>query len=203
MMRRLGQAFIDLFYPPLCLHCRAPLDKKTKVFCTTCFQQMELIDPSDRCPYCFSQDYESDRRFCPECYRRPPILDKVAAAFDYDGPAASFIRHLKYADQSYLATGGGAYLAAQYLRLEWPLPDYIIPVPISFMHWIDRGYNQSFLLAESCGVILQRPVHDILHRLSGDYSQAGLSVRQRHQLDGGSIHLKSCNMDLRDTTLLL
>jgi ComF family protein len=129
-------------------------------------------------------------------------LDKIAAAFDYEGPAATLMRQLKYGGQSYLAQGAGAYLTAQFLRLEWPMPDYIIPVPMSFMHWLDRGYNQSLLLAESMGEMIQRPVQDILYRRSGDYSQAGLSRWQRQELDGRTIRLNA-TLDLRDKTVLL
>ncbi len=202
MMRRLTEACVHLLYPPLCLHCRDPLDPGAKIFCQACVEQLELIDSTDRCPYCYSSAYQPEQRFCPDCYRRPPILDKIAAAFDYVGPAATLIRQLKYGDQPYLAEGAGAYLAAQFLRLEWPLPDYVVPVPMSFMHWLDRGYNQSKLLADAVAGIIRSPVQDLLYRRSGDYSQAGLSRWQRQELDGQTIRLKS-TLDFRDSTLLL
>ena len=202
MMHRLAEACIHLLYPPLCLHCRQTLEAQCKIFCLQCTTQLELIDPIDRCPYCFSSSYCPEQRLCPECYRRPPLLDKIGATFDYVGPASTLIRQLKYGGQSYLSQGAGAYLAAQFLQLEWPMPDYIIPVPISFMHWLDRGFNQSLLLADVVAEVIHKPVQDILYRRSGDYSQAGLSRWQRQELDGRSIQLKS-TLDLRDKTLLL
>jgi ComF family protein len=102
----------------------------------------------------------------------------------------------------YLATGAGAYMAGQFLRLEWSMPDYIIPVPITRMHKWERGYNQSLLLAESMANLLSRPVLEALSRSSGDYSQAGLSRKQREQLQGQAFRL-SVDISLENKNLLL
>lgn len=163
---------------------------------------MELIEPLERCPYCFSADFVPEKLICLNCIKSPPLLNGVATAFEYAGPAACLIRRLKYSDQSYLAKGLGAYLAAQFLHLNWPMPDFLIPVPIAFTHWIDRGYNQSELLAYSMADLLKCPVKNALKRKSGDYSQAGLSRKQRMQLDGALIYLKK-DQQLQDKCLLL
>lgn len=202
MIRKVAKAFANLLYPPLCLHCNNTLSSDAPIFCESCLKIMQLIDPADRCPFCFSTAYDRPAYFCSDCSRIPPIFDKIAAAFDYLGPAATLIRRMKYGDQPYLAKGAGAFLAAQLLRLEWPMPDFIIPVPISFMHWVERGYNQSRLLSENMGVLLQISIADILIRNSGDYSQAALSRKQRIELEGKTILLKK-KVDLRDKTILL
>lgn len=129
-----------------------------------------------------------------------PLLKKCAAAFDYQGPAATLVLKMKYANQPYLAKGAGGFLAVQAMRLEWPLPDLIIPVPLTLVHQISRGYNQSLLLAESLGAILQRPVRQVLRRKLLDYSQAGMTKKQRMQLDGGTFSLKK-NLDIKDKVI--
>ena len=75
-----------------------------------------------------------------------------------------------------------AFLVAQLDRLGWPMPDAIIPVPLSFGRWLERGYNQSALLADEMGALLQCPVWNALKRKSGDFSQAALSLEQRKAL---------------------
>jgi ComF family protein len=126
----------------------------------------------------------------------------MAAAFDYIGPAATLVRRLKYADQPYLSKGAGAFLAAQWIHLNWPPPDFLVPVPLSFMHWMERGYNQSRLLCESMSRILNVPIADVLRRKSGDYSQAALSRKQRVEFEHHTIELKK-NPSLLGKTLLL
>lgn len=201
-LRKFGKSSISLLYPPLCLHCREGLEDSSHLLCGTCLSLLELIDPKERCPRCFSPDFFPEKLLCSECIRSKPICDAIAAAFDYVGPAATLIQKLKYGDQSYLAKGCGGYLAAQFLRLGWPIPDVIVPVPISLAHWMERGFNQSLLLAQTLSGILNVPVQEALKRKSGDYSQAGLSRSQRVKLDGATVHLKKAQQ-LQDKCVLL
>jgi len=195
-------SFIDLVYPSLCLHCRDSLPKGWSHLCPECLAKLELIDHKERCPYCFTSNYNPGSELCPACRRLDPILHGMAAAFDYVGPAATLIRKLKYSDQPYLAKGVGAYLAAQFLELQWPWPDRIIPVPISLTHRLDRGYNQSLLLAQSMAEILDAPIQEPLIRKSGDFSQAGLNYKQRMNLKATTFILKK-EQHLHDKCLLL
>ena len=202
VIQLISNAFLNLVYPPLCLYCRETVQDEKHPLCHSCLSLLELIDPHERCPHCFSSQFCVEKRLCPECLRKPPMLNGIGAAFDYAGPAACLIRKLKYADLSYLADGCGAYLAAQFLQLGWPMPDVLIPIPIAMTHWIERGYNQSLLLAQSLSKILDRPVQEALIRKSGDYSQAGLSRKQRLELDGNLFHLKK-SQNLADKNILL
>lgn len=193
---------IDLVYPPLCLHCSAVIDGESPLFCPPCQSLLEMISHHERCPYCFSPDYSLSQRYCPQCSKRPPVLYRIAAVFDYVGPAATLVKKMKYSNQPHLAKGGGAFLAAQFLKLEWPIPDVVIPVPMALTHWIDRGYNQSELLAQQFTDIIGCPMQNALKRHSGDYSQAGLSLNQRKELNGERFCLRE-NLQFHDKTILL
>lgn len=203
MIRNIIKSFAALVYPPLCLHCRNALSSEENFLCALCLELMPLIDPVERCPFCFSAHYEPPAFFCAECARRPPLFDRLAATFDYAGPASTLVRKMKYGNLPHLGQGAGAFLAAQFLRLEWPMPDYLIPVPISFMHRMERGYNQSLILCESMSSILQISVADILTRKSGDYSQAALNRQQRMSMDIQTIGLKKRRVEVRDKIILL
>ena len=194
------ESFQRLIYPPLCLHCREELALKKYFLCENCFSSLELIDPLERCSYCFSPSGQSTS--CRHCEQNPPALYRIAAAFDYMGPAATLIKEMKYFNQSYLSEGLAAYMVLQFLTLKWPKPDVIVPVPISFSHWIQRGYNQSFLLAKEVGRLLECPVKEVLGRYSGDYSQAGLNHEQRKSLEGNSLFLRNKQV-LHDQNVLL
>lgn len=200
-LNRLAKSLFNLIYPPLCLHCNESLPTESQLFCDACLEQLQLIDPAERCPHCFSAEYDAQEKRCPECHLRNPVLNGIAAAFDYAGPAASMVRSLKYGNMPYLAAGAGAYLAAQFLSLEWPMPDCIVPVPMPTNRELDRGFNQGMLLAKSLSEILNRPVVDALKRASGDYSQAGLSRAQRLEFAGTSITVKD-GVNLADKCIL-
>lgn len=201
-LKKLLSTFISFVYPPTCIHCRKMTAYDAGSFCPSCIEQLEIVQIEDRCPYCFSSDYDNEKRICYPCFVEKPVLKKVAAAFDYIGPAASLVTKMKYANQPYLAKGAGAYMAIQFLELKWPEPDYIIPVPLIFSHQLTRGYNQSLLLAQSLGKILQKPVKDVLGRRLLDVSQAGMNRKQRVKLTSQSFYLKKA-LDLQDKTILL
>lgn len=190
----LGQALykslLHLAYPTKCLHCHALLPPEPIVLCSACASLLELASFHARCPICFNF-LEEGEALCEECCNYPSVYLRMAAAFDYEGPAISLVKRLKYAHQPYLAQGMAAFLVAQFDRLQWPMPDALIPVPLSFTHWLERGYNQSALLAEEMGRLLQLPVWHALKRQSGDFSQAALNLEQRKALDGKHFQCKS------------
>jgi ComF family protein len=200
--RDLKRSFLHLVYPTKCLHCELVLPPESLVLCSTCASLLELIHPETRCPTCFNVLSEDSLHLCSECLQYPSSYFRMAAAFDYEGPAASLVRRLKYGNQPYLAQGMAAFLVAQFYHLQWPVPDALVPVPLSFAHWLGRGYNQSALLAEEMGRLLQRPVWPALKRRSGDFSQAALNLEQRKALDGQRFKRKS-TYSLQDKVLLV
>lgn len=197
-----GRAILQLLYPPICIHCGRGIEEKSAVFCRDCREQCVLIDPLERCPYCFSEEYYRERQRCPECLSRAPVLHRIAAAWDYVGPPVTLIRKLKQENQPYLAKGAAAIMVVQLAHLNWPIPDVIIPVPLPLNKWMHRGYNQSLLIAQHIGKLLSRPVHNVLRRVSGDYSQTGLARLQRMRLTPRSLQLVK-KVNLEDKCLLL
>lgn len=163
---------------------------------------MEEINPEERCNYCFGPDITCERKVCSSCVQNPPVWQRAASALDYDGPAVSLITAMKYGNQPYIAKGAAALMASQFSKLNWPFPDLIVPVPIPFTRWIQRGYNQSWYLAKTLGEMIERPVCKALKRRSGDYSQAGLSSKQRKELGPDSFYLVKKGY-LEDKTILL
>lgn len=180
LIKSIGTTFLHLLYPPLCLQCGESIQEEERLFCKVCLTYLTLIEPEGRCPFCFGES-------CKEC-KEP--WGRVAAACDEIGPAATLLYQLKQSDSPYLAKGAGALMATQFLKMEWPFPDLIVPVPLAPTRLYERGYNQSYLLAKVVGEILDRPVVELLKRRSGDFSQGGLSKRQREALDGENFILK-------------
>lgn len=166
-----------LFYPPLCLHCEETALKG--FFCENCLKQLEMLSLEGRCMRCFSPDLENKKGVCHECCKSGPILDRCVAVFDYYGPSATLIKKMKYAGQAYLAKGAAAYMAAQFVQLEMEWPDALIPVPMPFMRKMERGYNQSALLAKELSAIINKPVLDCLTRATNPYRQVGMNKQQR------------------------
>jgi ComF family protein len=165
-----------------------------------CALQLELIDLKGRCPKCFNFR-DSLVHSCRTCRSSPPLFLRQAAAFDYQGPASSLIKQFKYGNKPYLAKGLGAYLCLQLDALKWPMPDGLVPVPLSFSHRLQRGYIQSALLADELGKLLGIPVWGALKRTSNDFSQAALSLDQRKGL--GNVFKLKKKFPIQDKKIML
>lgn len=185
------KSLLHLTFPAKCLHCHTLIPPSSSVLCSSCSSLLELSHPEGRCPLCYNLKEEDSPYPCSECTHYPSPYLRMASAFDYQGPAASLVRRLKYSQQPYLARGMAAFLIAQLDCLEWPIPDAIVPVPQSLTRWLERGYNQSQLLADEMGSFLDRPAWNLLKRQSGDYSQAALNLEQREKLDGSRFSCKT------------
>ncbi len=163
-----------------------------------------LLDPleiPDRCTTCFN--LKAPDRPCLLCHRIKIPYRAIGAVFDYDGPASSLIKQLKYGNLDYLASPMGAYMTTQFIELNWPLPDLIVPVPIAAPHLISRGFNQSQLLAQTISTLLQRPLMLCLGRYAGNYSQAGLNREQRMETKKNTITLLTKEQVKNQTILLI
>ncbi len=126
----------------------------------------------------------------------------VASAFEFTGVAASLIHQLKFVGRRELAKDLASWMVIQFVRQNIPLPDLIVPVPQSFARKLSRGYNQSFLIAQEIGELLERPVKDLLKRKSGEFPQRALSKTAREISLSHSFSWKS-PCDISDKTVLL
>ncbi len=193
-------SIVHLVFPSKCLHCGQLLYPQSSTLCGACSQQLNICQGDGRCSACF--DF-LDEDGCESCAEAPSLFIKMGAAFDYEGVAASLVKSLKYGNRPHLAKGMAAFLVAQLHRLEWPLPDALVPIPISLSRSIQRGYNQSALLAEAMGQFINRPVWPLLKRYEGNFSQAALNFYDRKQLKQNRFHLKSQQLDFKNKRLLL
>lgn len=202
LIQCVGDELVEFVYPKKCLHCHVRMPHETPFLCEGCSTLLMPLEPSERCPSCFNEHFSSNKSRCQNCVENTSYYYRIGAAFEYQGPAATIIKKFKYQNQPYLASGIAALLMTQWERLSWPVPDAIIPVPISFTHWLSRGYNQSELIALELGRLLHVPILRGLKRKCGDFSQAGLNLDQRQELKRNSFVLnKKCNF--QDKNLLI
>lgn len=200
-IKSLWKALEAVVFPPFCLHCDERVEHCGVALCAGCQTLLELLAVRGRCPRCFACGYDRRRRWCQECCDRPFFLVAAGAAFDYEGPAKALVGLLKRHEWPKMARAAAGSMVAQMLALGWPIPDLIVPVPISRGRKFFRGYNQAELLARGMGEILKRPVSDCLWRPT-DLPKTRLSRRQRLQPKRASMKLLQ-EPKVRDAVVLL
>jgi competence protein ComFC len=158
------------------------------LLCEECLLLLELIEPEERCFYCFSPNISPKWKICSRCSHQSHYLSGFASAFDTIGPPHDLVRHLKNG-KHYLAHGLAGFLALQWTRLNWPQPDLIVPVAGSFSRWIQRGYNPRALLAKELSTLLNTSFLHALRRCSYQTDTPRFKVRR--------------GVELQDLTILL
>jgi ComF family protein len=120
---------------------------------------------------------------CRQCAHNPlQFIDGIrAAAYFEDNPIRPAIHFLKYRNHKAIAQILGQLLvnACQKYGVE---TDVVVPVPLHPTRLRERGYNQSELLANEVGALLNLPVDTHrLQRTRHTKSQMKLGATERHQ----------------------
>jgi len=159
-LARLTGIALNLIFPQYCLGC----GKEGSFFCSSCLRSLPGIVPPI-CPRCGRP--RSSGILCPGCVSWAAKIDGIRSPFKFDGVMRQAIHQLKYRNLRALAAPL-ARLLRDYLITN-PVPaDILVPVPLHPKRLRERGYNQSRLLAQELGKLINLPV------------VADCLIRQRH-----------------------
>ena len=167
-LRATWEALLRLLYPPCCPGCGALLPSAGVPLCTRCVRLLER--PS-------SEVIAARLARLPEA-----SLDGGAALWFFDpGGTVQRVQHrLKYGNRPRSGLGLGRWMGEAYRTAGYPSPDLVVPVPLHRTRRLERGYNQSALLARGVAEALDVPSSDAtLRRSRATRSQTRLSRRQR------------------------
>jgi len=193
-------ALRNLLFPAICLACHAEIADQRKLLCPCCAGALVPLDPTSRCLICFSALID-EIRICEGCRLQRPKITRATAPFSDTGPAKELLERF-LSGHLILKELLSAYMTFQFLKLDLPYPDRIVPVPESSLRRWERGFSPSELLADRVGQILERPVSKLLGRYSGDFPQRRLSIEKRKALQPSCFFWKK-KEDLLGETILL
>lgn len=166
---------LDWIYPPVCVGCGEPGHR----LCNNCLDAIQLIDGHlcERCGF----PLEVSQQVCEKCEAELPPYDAMRSLARYEGIIRECIHQLKYSDHQGLGECFTDQLAA-IVHYECWNPDMVIPVPLSLERRLERGYNQSSLLARPIALQLGvRFAPDSLRRIRNTQSQVELTATQRRE----------------------
>ncbi len=157
-------------FPHSCAGCGA----KDVLFCASCEKTHKPLSPS--CFICNKRSLNAS--ICPSC-KKFTDFSKFYAPFSYSNPATREIIHrLKYRSMRQYGEIAGNLLAqaAAYYKIAFPKSSIIVPLPLHRSRLLERGYNQSELLAKTCAEKLNIPLApaDSLIRIKNTKPQVGM-----------------------------
>ena len=139
--------FAQRVLPGLCLLCGAEAAHAN--LCAGCRTDLPYL-PQDRCPRCAAPSL--DRAVCGACLHKPPRFDRALASCRYAYPVDRVVQAFKYAGQLAVAPLLADLLLRE-VRVD-PLPDLVIPMPLSDERLRERGFNQALEIARPVAAAL-------------------------------------------------
>lgn len=159
--------------PASCLLCSAPAQRAN--LCEGCYADLPGL-PSEHCPVCAEPTLAS--AICGVCLSHPRKFDRVLAPAAYAYPLDRLIQSFKYGGNLAVAPLLADLMLA---RIETePLPDLIVPMPLSAERLKERGFNQSLEIATLIGRRTGVPVDpDACQRVRHGDAQSSLPYQRR------------------------
>jgi len=186
---------LNLLFPQWCVGC----GKEGDFICSACRRSLPRLMPP-LCPRCGRP--QSSGILCPSCVSWQAEIDGIRSPFRFDGVMRQAIHQLKYRNLRALAVPL-AKLLQDYLTTSHVPGEALVPVPLHQKRLRQRGYNQSRLLAQELGKLINLPVvDDCLIRLRHAPPQARTStVDERRSNVADAFTCR--NHRLRDKQVLL
>ena len=179
--QRIKNFILDLIFPKECLGCK----EEGVYLCQQCRGKIELNSKF----YCVFCKKESDlAKVCSEC-RKDVCLDAVWLAADYNNELLQKLIHIfkyKYIEEldEILANLIICYLKKNKIfeNIQLKKEDLVlVPVPLYKKRLLQRGFNQSYLLARKVSDFYKIPVFNLLLRNKNTLSQVNLKRQERQE----------------------
>ncbi len=187
--------FIDLVYPPLCVGCGASHPLPQHIFCLDCLHELPET----------GYHLHAQNPFVTHFRGRVPVQAGAAFLFFTKGGGTQRLLHqIKYNNNTSLITTIGRWYGKK-LKDEslWKEIDMIIPVPLHWKKFRQRGYNQSAVFGQAIGEAMGVPCYpSAMLRRTHDASLTGMNRLKRIETIQASFAV-SGSADVRDHHILL
>lgn len=140
-LRPLGSGLLRLLYPPACLGCGTLADGSDLPLCPVCTGDLERVEQAELRLF-LEQGGEAPETFALWRFDRGGAFQAVHHGLKYDGRARYGVAFGHLLGEAF----GGA------------LRGTLVPIPLHRRRYLERGYNQSTLIAEGLAARTGLPV---------------------------------------------
>ena len=187
LLDQFGRGFVDVLFPPICVHCRGLVESaggepEFRSLCRRCVAQLEWVRPP-HCATCGHPFYGvvEGERICPHCDGLDPAFHEGRTAVLFKGPARSLVIELKYHRGLHVLSDIEEIFRQAPHLIERAKGSVLVPVPLHPRKARERGYNQAELLAEALARAAggDARVGRLLRRSVDTHSQTAFGRRTR------------------------
>lgn len=190
-------AFYNFFPCPL---CETGEGAGCNRICPDCLKKLPQIR-GEHCPGC-GGTLDTALAVCEKCLdaEARPWKD-AASVFEYRDEVRKLIHDFKFNNHPELARPLGELMASEVKRLDFAI-DLIVPLPLYYLRYLRRSFNQAELLGRILSQELGKPILPLLKRTRGGAHQAMLD-RKRRQVNPRNVFSVSEQEFLKGKRVLL
>ena len=173
---------LDLIWPRTCEVCGRPADRPGRHVCSECINRLAFIPTDGCCRRCGRAAAQlSGEYLCEDCRETKPAFDRAASALSFESDAREIINNSKVRNHFWMREDLVDWLeAVTRVRFRTEEIDIVIPMPSTFWHRLDRGYNQCEYIGRGLAKRLGKPCERrALKRKGTPKRQGGLSGTER------------------------
>lgn len=172
----------DFFIPRFCSFCKIKLLPDEELICPECRDTIDSASP-ERLTAEYQKKFSSEN-----------LVEEFASAFVFEreGVLQNLIHQLKYEKKFRVGIFLGLISSSHIIKqLKLWNCDYIIPVPLHPKKLAERGYNQSYFIANGMGKNLKiKSLNKAMKRIRFTQTQTNLTLLERKKNVEGAFALK-------------
>ena len=176
------QRVLDLLWPRNCEICGRPVDREARYICADCLNRIPFVRPEDGM-------YE---------------IDDAASAVRFECETREMINGYKFRSHIWLTNDFVDWMeAAARAKFDVAAIDAVVAIPTTLGHKLNRGYNQSAMMAEALAKRLERKfLARAVTRIGHPKRQSSLSEEERRENVKGTFAVREPSL-VRGRTILL
>ncbi len=166
-----------------CKCCREIISDGDDHFCSDCWSQLGLCFVDGFCMRCGREagQFRQLLNCCQKCEDETYHFDSIACAGIYHPPFSDLIVKFKLSDHVSLLPVLSDFAQKTFSRVPFfSQIDYLVPVPMYWLNYFHRGFNQSHLLAKSLDVPGVKVNHNLV-KVRRTKSQTAVTFAQRRK----------------------
>lgn len=184
-MHSLTKGLLELIYPVRCGGCGV----NGNILCKQCIDSFRFVEEASSCPICGR--LIGHRIVCGQCLDKKRPFEEGFYGFYYEKRLRDAIHSFKFSGRKDVGKCLVQLVRAKMDTFSARF-DCIVPVPVTERRLKERGFNQSFIIAEEISGITGRPVyHAVLEKAKETKDQYTLSRDERKRNIKGAFSLRS------------
>ncbi|MBP3431480.1 MAG: ComF family protein [Clostridia bacterium] len=203
--KKLKKSVDHLIFPDdlKCIFCGNDIPNfDDQPFCEECEKTLPF-NVGNRCIIC-DQPIKNEATVCDFCQREKKNFERLFSPFLYGAEVKNAILSYKESNRRYMAKAF-AKIIVDYIHKEKPdlKLNFLSYIPLTSKKEKQRGFNQSKLLAEEIGKLLDVPVICLFEKIKDVGNQKELKFKQRRENVLGAYRLKDVKLKKTDRIMIV